>query len=392
MDGGADARVRRLVCGVAVLAVLLGFAAADSPPTAALRQLQHVLDRQSDALLAGDERAYLATFAPGAKNTPRLAFRNLTRLPLADWRLRLVDAAPSGRGGYTARAVLHQRLRGWDGGASRTAERLEFRRTAGGWALAGSAGSGIWTQGEVIQERGARSLVLGVGRPAAELRELAAAADRAVAEAERYWPRGWQRRVVLEVPRGLDGMGRLLGSEPELLRGVAAVTTGGTRGAEDPPERIVVNPEEYGQLSEEGREFVVAHETVHVAARDDTHPGTPMWLSEGLADWVAHRAAGTLPRAAAPELARAVGEGRAPHRLPTDADFRFDAGAETLAHAYEGAWLACRLLAERYGAERLLAVHAASRHGAGQALEDQLGLSRAEFTAEWRAYVARVLG
>lgn len=92
------------------------------------------------------------------------------------------------------------------------------------------------------------------------------------------------------MPRSLDAMAALLGEAPAAYRGTAAVTTGRTGGGA--ADRVVVNPEAYRELGDFGRDFVLAHETAHVATRDATTAATPRWLSEGLADRIAYRGTG----------------------------------------------------------------------------------------------------
>ena len=121
---------------------------------------------------------------------------------------------------------------------------------------------------------------------------------------------------------------------------------------------MVINPLTYGDLGPSGRRVVVTHELTHVAARSSTTRAVPLWLSEGLADYVGYSGL-DLPRAriAAPFLDR-VRTGAARRRLPTDADF--DPSRAQIAPAYAAAWLACVRLADRYGQDRLVAFYRAA--------------------------------
>jgi hypothetical protein len=137
---------------------------------------------------------------------------------------------------------------------------------------------------------------------------------------------------------------------------------------------------------------VLTHETTHVATRLSTTASTPLWLSEGVADWVAYRDSGRTAREIAPELAADVKAGRPPAALPTAADFR--SGAKDLAQAYEGGWLACRLIADQWSPQTLTAFYrAVARGGTLDAhLRAALGIGSAQFTARWRSYVEQELG
>ena len=109
----------------------------------------------------------------------------------------------------------------------------------------------------------------------------------------------------------------------------------------------------------------------------------PMWLSEGFADYVGYRDAGIAVRAVAAELAQEVRAGVLPTRFPGPGDFA--PGAPRLAQAYEEAWLACRLIAERFGEKALVRLY-------GSGVWTTLGLSQATLIEAWRDYLRRELG
>jgi hypothetical protein len=194
-------------------------------------------------------------------------------------------------------------------------------------------------------------------------------------------------------------MAGLLGSPASSYRGIAAVTTGET-GARDraSADRIIVNPDAFALLGGPGEQVVVTHETTHVATRARTTAATPLWLSEGYADWVGYRATGRTPAEAAPELSRAVGAGRVPTALPDDEDFGFTGDASRLARSYESGWTACRLIADHWGEARLRDFYRAvgehrERPGAVEdAMRKVLGTTPEAFTEQWRAYLREQLG
>ncbi|MDH2388808.1 hypothetical protein QCN29_08405 [Streptomyces sp. HNM0663] len=313
------------------------------------------------------------------------------RLPLATCAYWVTAVRREGAQAVVA-AELRHRFEGHGSGPETTAaRRLELRRDGGGagrWRVradrpAAGAPQQLWDQGEVRTARGARSLVLGVGQPAARLRELAADADRAVPAVSAAWPLPWARRVVVLVPASLDGMGGLLGGQPAAYRGMAAVAAGGA----GTPDRLIVNPEAYGELSAYGREVVLTHEAAHVATRAETSASTPMWLSEGFADWSAYRTSSRPAPDLAPALTRAVRRGDLPATLPADASFAFGGPPETLALAYEGAWLACALIADRWGETRLRELYrAAGAGGAEPGVREVLGVKVRTLETQWRAY------
>lgn len=290
----------------------------------------------------------------------------------------------------TAQARLDYRLAGYDTAPAGSVREVRLGRSGGRWRVTGEGpGPGapqqLWDQGPVSAARGAHALVLGSGRDPAELSGIAAEADRAVAAAGAAWPRPWAGRVVVLVPGSTEGMAALLGRPVADYAGMAAVTTGSTGAAAGPADRIVVNPAGYAELSAAGRGVVLAHEATHVATRTATSARTPLWLSEGFADWAAYRAGATAPAAAAPALGRAVRRGELPAELPRNESFAFGGDPEALARAYEGAWLACRLIAQRWGDAALVGLYErAGREPLPGALEGVLGVDEAELTRAWQ--------
>ncbi|MFC7920096.1 hypothetical protein [Streptomyces cinereoruber] len=405
-EQGYGARRPAVFCLLALLLALTGLVgcAETGPGRATTREIQTLLDAHARALLARDEPAYRAALDPAYAPTALTVYRRLAAVPLDGWSYRVTGVERTGPDRVTARAELGHRLRGHDRRPVTGARVLDLTERNGRWYVTGErpaegAPRQLWEQGDVAAVHGTRSLVLGAGRDRARLREIAAAADRAVPAVAGVWPEDWARRVVVLVPGSLDAMGQLLGAPGDSYRGIAAVTTGETKGGADAPaDRVIVNPDAYGVLGDFGRQLVLTHETVHVATRTHTTPSTPIWLSEGFADWVAYRDADRTPAQAAPELRRAVQGGEPPVRLPEDADFSFGGDAESLARAYEGGWLACEMVAERWGEERLTAFYRAvgahpGREGAVEnALHDVLGTTPEEFTESWRTYVREQLG
>lgn len=351
-----------------------------------------MLDRRASALLGHDGTAYSRTGAG-------IPYDNLRALPLTSWTYRVTGLRRDGATA-TADAELSYRIDGYDKAPVTTDRTLTLGRSIdGGWYVAGDkpaakSAQQLWDQGAVRAVGGRRSLILGVGQSDTTLRTYARLADRAVPAVSEAWGTRWTRRVVVLVPHSLDGMAALLGSPSASYRGIAAVTTGEAGGSgRAPADRVVVNPDAYAVLGAVGKQVVVTHETTHVATRTDTTAATPLWLSEGYADWIAYRDTDRTPADAAPELARAVQAGKVPADLPVDKDFGFDSDPTHLAQAYEGGWLACRMIADHWDERRLGEFYrAVGGHGerAGAvagALRKVLGTTPGAFTARWRAYV-----
>ncbi|MFF5299731.1 hypothetical protein ACFY5F_10230 [Streptomyces sp. NPDC013161] len=381
--------------GVLALCLLLvSLVACGGQPAAnsAKAEVQGLLDRQSAAVLHHDETAYTRTGA-------RTAYENLSAVPFASWSYRLTALHRSGATA-TADAELSYKVKGYDTSPVTVARTLTLRLTADAqWYVAADepakkSGQQLWDQGKVSVVKGAHSLVMGVGQDADGLDDYRSLADHAVPAVSAAWGTDWTRHVVVLVPGSLDGMAGLLGSPAASYRGIAAVTTGEAGGSGNAPaDRIIVNPEAYALLGSVGKQVVLTHETTHVATRAHTTSATPLWLSEGYADWIGYRGTGRTPTQAAPELYRAVEDGDLPTALPTDKDFGFNSEPTKLAQAYEGGWMACRMIEDRWGVDQLGKFYRAvgahkKRSGAVEdALKSVLGVTLGEFTAQWRDYL-----
>ncbi|GGZ20272.1 hypothetical protein GCM10010387_11530 [Streptomyces inusitatus] len=394
-----------LVAAVLAPVLLAGCGEAPGDRAGAPAEIRRVLDARAAAVLARDEPGYLAALDPAAdrlRAEELRHFRNLTEVPLASWEYRLGEVRRRGDRA-TAEAELRYRISGYDSGPVTAARTLELARRDGRWHLtADRAAEGgaqqLWHQGPVRAVRGERSLILGVGHDEARLTALARTADRSVPAVSDAWPTRWAGRVVVLAPRSLEAMGALLGAPAAGYRGIAAVTTGetGTTG-EAPADRVIVNPAAYDALGDFGKRVVITHETTHVATRAHTSPATPMWLSEGFADWVAYRDTGRTAAQTAPELHRAVRRGDLPPTLPANDDFAFGGSPQTLARAYESGWLACELIADHWSETHLTDFYRALTQAPDpttalpSALTTILSTTPEAFTALWHDYLRQRL-
>ncbi|MEW1864461.1 hypothetical protein AB0399_29525 [Streptomyces sp. NPDC088194] len=400
------------VCGVLLAGGCTGSGGTAAKKTSSVdAAARALLARRATAVLHHDRAAFLAGIDPAAtrfRAQQREVFTDLADVPLAAWSYQLVRtgafALPPTADGSSRTAAevrLSYRLRGYDSSPVVSTAYLTLARHGTRWYLAGDDdgdASGhrtavqIWDQGPVRVVRGTHSLVLGLGSEKT-LRGYADDADKAVPEVRHAFGSGWPGSVVIEAPSTLDQMAALLSAKPADYRDIAAVTTGeGGGNAAAPADRVILNPAAFGELSAFGRQVVLTHETTHVATRLSTTASTPLWLSEGVADWVAYRDSGRTAREIAPELAADVEAGRTPAALPTDADFR--STAKGLAQAYEGGWLACRMIADQWSPDTLTTFYRAVAKGGtlDSHLRASLGIGLADFTAKWRAYVEQELG
>ncbi|MFC6886383.1 MULTISPECIES: hypothetical protein [Actinomadura] len=365
-----------------------------------------VLANRSRAVREGDRAAFLATVgsAPAAFQAAQArVFDNLRALPLESWEERLVrveSAAPdggadAGAGTAVVRLELRYRLRGFDRGQVARTRYLAFAPRSGAWGIVGDGARrgltddpDIWDGGMLRAVRGRSCLVAG---DAGDLDEIARRLDAAVPAVTSVLGRGWARRAVALVPADPARASALAGEGQDLheIAALAAVApaAGGGRGE----DRIIIAPATFGRLNALGRDVVLTHELTHVATGGARDGRTPLWLIEGFADYVGYRGAKVDARTAAGELRREVAAGRLPSALPGAA--AFDAGSGRLSQAYQESWLACRMIADRYGETALVRLYrAAGRAGEAAALRDVLGLTPGRLTALWRDHLTKELG
>src|SRR2546430_10597933 len=141
--------------------------------------------------------------------------------------------------------------------------------------------------------------------------------------------------------------------------------------------RVVFNPATLGRGDDE-LQHTLTHEFTHVAFGPVTSNATPVWLIEGLAEYVAF----------ADEKASDAFISRAATHV-TGTDLPADRSFYNSADNYLLGWLACRLIAQRYGQPKLIALYDyfkdhTDTDGGFRAV---LGVGQADFLAVWRTYL-----
>ncbi|MFB4299440.1 hypothetical protein [Actinomadura sp. NTSP31] len=358
-----------------------------------------VLANRSRAVADGDRTAFLATVAsaPAAfQDAQARLYDNLRKLPLEGWTERFsgTESANAEGGAAVVRVETRYRLRGFDRGDVARTRHLTFAPRSGAWTIVGDGSSlghpddaEIWDAGPLSVVRGRASLVVGDG---GGLEGIAKRLDAAVPVVTGVVGKGWAQRVVALAPAD-ERLAAALAGPDESLGQIAALATvapsaGGGRGE----DRVIVSPGTFARLNELGRDVVLTHELTHVATGGATDRTTPLWLIEGFADYVGYKHAKVSVRSAASELRREVRAGRPPAALPSAADF--SGASDHLSQAYQEAWLACRMVAARYGEATLVRLYrAAGRASEAAALRSVLGLTGDRFAALWRDYLKKEL-
>jgi hypothetical protein len=348
--------------------------------------IDETLDRVEEAVRTGDSAAlegtgvgYLVT------NAQRLRVRGLD--------LRYVEQ--TGRTADEVRATVDVtwRFAGFDDEPARTEVAMTFRAAGEDEVVLTSVGGGegrspLWLSGPVEVRRTDRVLVLGA--EGTDLGPVTARAEAAVPTVRRVLG-AWRPRLVVEVPASAAGLGDVLGAEDGQYDGVAAVTAspdGST--APDAPLHVFVNPDVLGTLRSRGAQVVLTHEATHVATRAPVST-QPLWLLEGFADYVALRDVDLPLSTTAGQVIEQVREEGPPSALPGPAEF--DTGTTHLGAAYEAAWLACVVLADRVGERELVDLYrTAGTDGLDAALRQVARWTEADLTRVWRARLTELAG
>jgi hypothetical protein len=150
---------------------------------------------------------------------------------------------------------------------------------------------------------------------------------------------------ALSDPGFLTGLDGLPGDDPEALDGVAFPVLSTPEGGPLAATRFVLNPRMLGEPGPD-RDRLIRHELTHVAIgeRDD---GAPVWLSEGLAEYVSVQPLDPADRHIAGAAIAAAESGV--RDLPADDTFN-DGSSEA---NYGLSWWACEYVARSYGASLL---------------------------------------
>lgn len=357
------------------------------------RSVAAVLANRARAVRDRNRIAFLATVAdaPAAfQQTQARLFDNLAKLPLDGWEE--IPGQPHGATGVV-QVSLRYKITGFDTAPVARTRHLAFAPRSGTWTITGDGTSAGLAGDADITDAGPLTVVregpVLVAGDAPGLDEIARRLAAAVPKVTAVTGTSWARRAVALAPADPALAGRIAGGGQDIAQfaALAVVTPGPDRSPGQ--DRIVVSPA-FGRLNALGRDVVLTHELTHVATGGARDARTPIWLIEGLADYVGYRGTKVTVKSAARELAADAAAGRLPTALPARSDF--DGASGRLSQAYQEAWLACRMVADRYGESTLVRLYrAAGREPEAAALRRTLGLSPDTFTADWRDYLREEL-
>lgn len=319
-------------------------------------------------MLEGDLDAYMATVAdPGSAfgRAQRSAFENLTDIPLAEYGLeaswasygdlaRAEDRRAHPGAGEVAIPLTIERYRieGYDREPVRQDLYLTFVKRDGDWAIAADDDLddlGFMTQRNLwdfspVQTVGSDSILAVAPRGAPALEAVVSAAERALARVRAFWPdKLWSGRVPVYVPDDPEVLSRIIQATYPVENYVAfSFWTGGVD--ENPGARIIVNPDGFSGSSNERALSILVHELTHVAAIPSSGSFTPLFVEEGLAQYVQYD--GSSSDIAAADASSDPG-------LPDD-DVFFATDQSRILQAYDESLSAVAYMVERWGVPKLI--------------------------------------
>jgi len=322
--------------------------AAEPSPLAAAQQ---VLDTRAAAIRTGDRTGFMATVDPQAPAAflggQARSFDGWRTVPLASYQLQvrtedsgdLATGLSSRYGGapvYLPETRQRYRLADYDDRDAVDSLWLTFVQRSGRWYVGGDTdveelglqtARMIWELGPVLVTRTRHFLVLAHPAQAARASALASIAEEAADNLDRLWDEPWSHRIPLVLPGSVDELGVLLQSTVDLDKFVAFVLYGQLRddGWEPTAPRIFIQDRQLGRFDHTFQVQTLTHELSHGAASGLAGPLIPVWVHEGLADWVAS--------------ARALSEQRPPGSSPeAPRDYEFSTGAQgAIVRAYREA-------------------------------------------------------
>lgn len=185
--------------------------------------------------------------------------------------------------------------------------------------------------------------------------ELPGATDAVTA----FWGAQWPTPIPVVVAGSQDQFATLAGGGVD----VAATTTA---------DRIMFAPAA-AAMNDADLRMVLRHELFHFAARADTAADAPVWLTEGVADFVGRPVSAAMPTPLSAQL-------------PTDAELATPGPGRSA--AYDRAWSLATYVAQAYGTDRLRALYvAACGHGHPDfpaAVTQALGVELPTVLTGWR--------
>jgi hypothetical protein len=374
--------------------------------------LTALLKRRVDAIKAKNKTAFLADIDqsdPTFVKREQLLFDNLTKIPfsqldydLGPWRKDLQVFLPKQlrdkfhQALHVGAVTVRYRIEGIDSAAVATPWLPIFVYTGGRWVIGaeandkelpfGANGQAWDAAGPITVLRSKRVVAVLSADDADRGPYLLDLAETALDHLARTKSSGWDGKVFLTAVQDKRIFDTYFSDSPERIAQVAAIAVpyydrvpDWSSGPKYAATRIVFNPQELSAQPEE-LEHDLTHEFAHAAMGPVTTGYTPRWLVEGFAEYAAYNG----DQINQSLVKRALGDLDVSGGLPTDDEFYKEP------RNYVGAWLACRMIAEKFGQSKLIALYEAFQRVSSveTAVKDILGVQQPALESQWQSYVS----
>ncbi len=414
---------------------LAGSTAAPSPASSAsalsVREgIAALLEKRSVAVIEGDKDAFMSTvagFSGDFVDRQSRLFDSMMSLDLASYELTLAwdrfgdlarrsDRARYPRGAEVLIPLTEERyrIRGFDPEPAAEDMFYTFVRVAGsGWKIAEDtdledialySARHLWDFGPIEAVPSEHFLLLthpcgdrpegstGGCQPGAT--GLTSVAERAIQQLDEYWTLSWPGKVAVLVPGSTDELARMIQATFSLDTFVAfAYSTVDVANELDfTGHRIMVNPESFLGRPEDEVHSILVHELAHIASRPTAGPFIPLFVEEGIAEYI-----GNDGRPALDYLDSRVASGQFDRRLPKDFEFT-TGGAEAIYTSYQEGQSAVRFFIDRWGFDRFLEFYrrigkprvdpGLAGYHFDKALRDVVGIGVEQFERAWASSIS----
>jgi hypothetical protein len=394
-------------------------ASVAGPPARAqdpIGEIQALLDRRAEAMLAGDQDAYLATIHRGDAafvERQRNGFQGFQRLGLASYRLDLTtrywpELTTSKEiekyGEALQPRVFHveerYRLRGYDRQPALEDLFLTFVHRDDRWVIASDtdlddltlySGRKLWENGPIFTQESEHFLYISHPDIASAADEVLRMAERAIDTVDSGWPLAWPEKVPILAPSSTDELRRIIQATFDLDVFVAFAYSGVDRARnwDLVGHRIILNWPNFSRFPEPNQESILAHELLHVATREYNGPAVATWVDEGLAELVSRDTDDYY-------LSQQVGGGTWDRRLPRDFEF-ITGDDDDILEAYEESSSGIRYADQRFGIDEVAEFYrilgrvrmpvGTSRYHVGRAMDAAWGIPFDAFEGRWADWV-----
>jgi hypothetical protein len=296
---------------------------AKEPVGLPLAALRAVAEARTDAQRAKDRDAYARTIDPKApvvfRDAQMRSFDNLAALPIERVNYSIRDDEPDltrgvnraeyGDAEQVALVTTTRALRlTYDARSAIDSMFWTFVKRDGTWYVGGDddvADLGLettvsmWDTGPVVVEQSDHFQFIAHPEQRVRAHELLGLAEQALATIASRWTLPWSGKLVAFLPRSPDELADLIQASVDVTKFVAFVAYSYDPDSLDATTpRLYVQDANLGVYPPAGQIETLVHELTHAAGSAYASSFVPVWVHEGLADWVAGGTTNRYPRTA----------------------------------------------------------------------------------------------